>query len=278
MQPADSPSPALRPARIAIMDSGLGGLTVFAEMQKALPHAELLYFADDEAFPYGAMRDDALIARVLCVVGRIISDHQPDIVVLACNTASTLCLPSLRERFNTPFVGTVPAIKPAAQQSHSRCISVLATPGTIARDYTAELIATHAADCHVTKVASPLLATYAEAELRGEPVSDAELAAAIAPAFIEEGDARTDTIVLACTHYPLLLPRMRALAPWPVTWIDPAPAIARRAATLLGERPQHPAPQHSASFTSGKTPPLKLQRSLQNFAIVAITSLTIPKN
>lgn len=275
MLPQAAAMPAPRPARIAIMDSGLGGLTVFAEVQRALPAAELLYFADDAAFPYGALSDAQLIARVTKVVDDIIAQQAPDIIVLACNTASTLCLPTLRERFATPFVGTVPAIKPAAQQSRSRCISVLATPGTIARDYTQELIATHAADCRVTKVAAPHLAAYAEAELRGEPVADTTIAEAIAPAFVQNGDRRTDTVVLACTHYPLLLPRLIALAPWPVTWMDAASAIARRTATLLGERPPHPDPHPGAYFTSGATASPILQRSLQNFAIVAIKPFSV---
>jgi glutamate racemase len=264
------------PARIAIMDSGLGGLTVLAEMQRALPGADLLYFADDAAFPYGALSDAQLIERVVRVVGAIIAQHTPDIIVLACNTASTLCLPLLRERFSTPFVGTVPAIKPAALQSRNGCISVLATPGTIARDYTSALIATHAAACHVTKVAAPHLAAYAEAELRGEPVDDATLSAALTPAFVGNGEQRTDTVVLACTHYPLLLPRLVTLAPWPVLWMDSAAAIARRAATLLGERPSQPAPQSVAYFTSGAAPSPMLQRSLQNFAIIAINPFPIP--
>lgn len=258
------------PARIAVMDSGLGGLTVLTELRRALPAAHLLYFADDAAFPYGALTDAQLIDRVHRVVDAIIAQHAPDIVVLACNTASTLCLPTLRERFSVPFVGTVPAIKPAAHQSRNGCISVLATPGTIARDYTRDLIATHAAQCRVTKVAAPHLAAYAEAELRGEPVSDAEISAAIAPAFVEDGESRTDTVVLACTHYPLLLPRLIALAPWRVLWMDSAAAIARRTATLLGERPPQPAPQSIAYFTSGEPATPMLQRSLQNFSIVAI--------
>lgn len=270
--------PAQHPARIAVLDSGLGGLTVFAELRKALPTAEILYFADDAAFPYGALSEAQLVARVEQVVDSIITTHAPDVLVLACNTASTLCLPPLRARFSIPFIGTVPAIKPAAAQSQSRYISILATPGTIARDYTRELIATHAADCHVTKVAAPDLAAYAEAELRGEPVSDDAIAAAIAPAFAQGGGTRTDTIVLACTHYPLLLSRFEKLAPWPVTWMDAAPAIARRTAVVLGERPPHPAPEHHLYFTSGKSAPPMLQRSLQNFAIVAITPLPVSTN
>ncbi|MBM3618665.1 MAG: glutamate racemase [Alphaproteobacteria bacterium] len=215
--------------RIAIFDSGIGGLTVFSEIAKVLPQADLLYFADNAAFPYGRFSDDVLVERVTALADRIIHNHAPDMVVLACNTASTLCLPVLRAQHpSVIFVGTVPAIKPAVAVSKSRKISVLATPATVRRDYTKALISEHAQDCTVHLVACPSLAEYAEAELRGEPVEDALLLQAISPAF-QEG---TDAIVLACTHYPLLLPRMKALAPWPVEWIDSAPAIARRAASL----------------------------------------------
>jgi glutamate racemase len=163
-------------------------------------------------------------------------------------------LPHLRERFPIPFVGTVPAIKPAAQLSRSKRITVLATPGTVARDYTHDLIQTYAGDCRVTLVGSRLLAGFAEAELAGSPVADETLAAELAPCFVAEEGGRTDTVALACTHYPLLLPRLQALAPWPVTWVDPAPAIARRVVQLIGL----PAPGHEADegealavFTSG---------------------------
>lgn len=214
--------------RIAIFDSGIGGLTVYSEIAKALPQADLLYFADNAAFPYGRFSDAVLIERVTQLADRIIENHKPDMVVLACNTASTLCLPVLRAQHSLPFVGTVPAIKPAVLASKSKRISVLATPGTVRRDYTKTLIAEHAAGCSIDLISSSELAGFAEAELRGEPVDDASLRQAILPAF-QEG---TDVIVLACTHYPLLLERMKSLAPWPVEWIDAAPAIARRAASL----------------------------------------------
>ena len=229
--PAAMPAP---PPTILVFDSGLGGLTVFAETRKARPDARFVYAADDAGFPYGRLAPDILVERVLAVMERLVAVHAPDLVVVACNTASTLVLPHLRERFAIPFVGTVPAIKPAAQISRSRRIAVLATPGTVARDYTHDLVQTYAADCAVTLVGSRLLAGYAEAELAGSPVPDEAIAAELAPCFVADGDRRTDVVALACTHYPLLLPRLQALAPWPVTWLDPAPAIARRVVQLLG--------------------------------------------
>lgn len=214
--------------RIAILDSGVGGLTVFSEIAAALPNADLFYFGDNAAFPYGRLSEAELIARVCALIERIVNIHAPEMIVLACNTASTLSLPILRAQYPIPFVGTVPAIKPAVAVSQSKYISILATPGTVARDYTRALIAEHASHCHINLVGSAELASYAEAELHGFPVTDEMLYQAIAPAFLD----RTDTIVLACTHYPLLIERFKRLAPREIHWIDPAPAIARRVASL----------------------------------------------
>ena len=224
--------------RILVFDSGLGGLTVMSEIVRIRPDAHYIYVADDAAFPYGAWHDAALISRLQGLMADLIAQHAPDCIVLACNTASTLVLPALRARFATPFVGTVPAIKSAAECSQNRVFSVLATPGTVARDYTRNLIARFAGDCHVTLVGSVRLAAMAEAQMSGQPVSDADILAEILPCFVEHrGDGgllRTDVVTLSCTHYPLLLDRLIRLAPWPVAWINPAPAIARRVAQLLG--------------------------------------------
>lgn len=220
---------------ILVFDSGVGGLTVHAEIVRALPGADIVYAADDAGFPYGAWPEDALVARVEAAIEALAASCEPDIAVIACNTASTLVLPSLRRRFPFPFVGTVPAVKPAAERSRSRVIAVLATPGTVKRDYTKDLVRTYAGDCRVDLVGSTRLAGLAEQALRGETVGDDAIAAEIAPCFVTEPDGRrTDSVVLACTHYPLLADRFTRLAPWPVDWIDPAPAIARRVVDLLG--------------------------------------------
>jgi glutamate racemase len=225
-----------RAPTILIFDSGLGGLTVFTEVAHLLPGARLIYAADDAAFPYGELEEADLVARVMSVMDWLIMRCAPDVIVIACNTASTLALSHLRSRIpRIPFVGTVPAIKPAASQSRSGQISVLATPGTVAREYTRELIRTFAANCYVTLTASRRLAPLAEAFMRGETIDDAAIAREIAPAFVAMDDGRTDCVVLACTHYPLLLSHFERLAPWPVAWIDPAPAIARRTAHVLRE-------------------------------------------
>lgn len=265
---------AARGARVLIFDSGLGGLTVFASVARQRPDAELIYAADDAFFPYGALGEAALVARVGSVMASLIERHAPDLAVIACNTASTLVLPPLRAAFpRLPFVGAVPAIKPAAEASRSRLVSVLATPGTVARDYTRALVRDFAGDCEVTLVGSARLAGLAERFLRGEAINDAEVAREISPCFVEHGDRRTDQVVLACTHFPLLTQRFVRLAPWPVDFVDPAPAIARRVDSLLGERaaPRDPRAVSPAIFTSGRPPSAALEKALRRRGL-AVTS------
>jgi glutamate racemase len=265
--------------RILVFDSGVGGLTVHAEVAKAIPGAQFTYVADDAAFPYGDLSAKACAARVVYVVGRAIHRFQPDIVVVACNTASTVALPALRQTFDLPFVGTVPAVKPAAEQSRTRTISILGTPGTVGREYTHDLIIQHAADCRVTLVGAGNLARLAEMHLRGEPVEDRAVLAEIEPCFRERDGVRTDTVALACTHYPLLIDTYRRIAPWDVAWIDPAPAIARRVVALLREaanltqrvnglpdrfHSNEDSPDNAAFFTSDVEPAPPLSVALAN--------------
>src|SRR5271166_5237958 len=209
---------------ILVFDSGLGGLTVFREIAKARPDARYIYAADDAFFPYGGHSEATLVDRVCALMGELITTHRPDIIVLACNTASTLVLPHLRGRFHVPFVGTVPAIKPACAQSLSKRVTVLGTQATVSREYTRALIRDFSNGSEVALVGSAHLAQFAEAELHGSPVPDELIRQEIAPCF-RDGERRTDTVVLACTHYPLLLARLEQLAPWPVAFVDPAPAI-----------------------------------------------------
>lgn len=224
----------IRQPHILLFDSGLGGLTVHREVARLRPDARYTYLADDAGFPYGDWQEAPLIARIVEVIGQRLRRDPADCVVIACNTASTLALPALRAAFAMPFVGTVPAIKPAAERTRSGLVSVLATPGTVARDYTRDLIERFASHCQVTLVGSRKLAGLAEAAMRGEAVPNAAILPEIAPCFVEDGGQRTDVVTLSCTHYPLLRDRFERLAPWPVTWIDPAPAIARRVVELIG--------------------------------------------
>jgi glutamate racemase len=254
---------------ILIFDSGLGGLTVFREVAKARPDACYVYVADDAFFPYSGRDEAQLVARVGELMAELIETHRPDLIVIACNTASTLVLPHLRTRFSVPFVGTVPAIKPACAVSRTKRVAVLGTEATVRREYTRVLIRDFANGSDVVLVGSAQLAGFAEEELNGAPVADDLIAREIAPCFIDAGGRRTDTVVLACTHYPLLLERLTRLAPWPVTYVDPAPAIARRVADLLGPLTRSEAPSPARiTFTSGRSPSPALGAALAAFRIV----------
>jgi glutamate racemase len=256
---------------ILMLDSGIGGLTVLRETRVLLPERRFVYVADDAAFPYGDWPEDELCRRLIALCGRLIDEHGPELVVISCNTASTLALAALREAYpQTPFVGTVPAIKPAAERTRSGIVSVLATPGTVKRAYTRDLIQSFADACHVRLVGSQHLARMAEAHIRGEAVADAGILAEIGPCFVEMDGRRTDIVVLACTHYPFLANVFRRLAPWPLDWLDPAEAIARRAASLAVKLPAGEE-QHGpdvAVFTSGR-PDFATRRLMQGFGLSA---------
>jgi glutamate racemase len=227
--------PQTRPPRLLVFDSGLGGLTVLRALRHAVPEAVICYVADDARFPYSALGDDDLTRGVCEVLAEPVRSFAPDAIVVACNTASTVALPGLRATFREPVVGTVPAVKPAAQLSASGLVSVLGTSATVRRDYTRALIAEHGQGRRFTLVGSSRLAGMAETLMAGGTVEDADIAAEIGPCFVAEGGARTDVVALACTHYPLLIADFQRLAPWPVRWLDPAPAIARRTANVLAE-------------------------------------------
>jgi glutamate racemase len=252
---------------ILVFDSGLGGLTVLREIVKARPDAHYVFVADDAYFPYGHHSEAQVIARVLPLIGELIATHSPDLVVIACNTASTLVMSHLREQYGVPFVGTVPAIKPACATSKTKRVSVLGTKGTVQREYTRALIRDFAQGCEVTLVGSGELASLAEAALSGIEVTDAEISAELAPCFVGDRNdpaGRSDTVVLACTHFPLLMDRFVRLAPWPVDWIDPAPAVARRVGDLFG--PPRGKPDLAGAemiFTSGRRQ--QLSRALTPF-------------
>lgn len=224
-----------RRAHILVLDSGLGGLSVLAAIADTMPHAPLIYVADNAAFPYGNMRASALLSHVKQVIDLIMQRHNIALVVVACNTLSTLCLPALRAAYDCTFVGTVPAIKTAARDSRSRRFTVLATPNTARSETLAALISAHASDCRVDIIAATHLAGLAERLLLGEPIEASLVAQEIRVGFLDDAQGKTDTIVLGCTHYPFLLPLMHQVSPWPVLMIDPALAIAKQTARVWPE-------------------------------------------
>lgn len=259
-----------KPRTALFLDSGIGGLSVLRESRVLMPDWRFVYVADDAAFPYGAWEEDALRDHITALFGSLLDEFRPALSVIACNTASTLAIDHLRDVYpDETFVGTVPAIKPAAERTRSGLVSVLATPGTVKRQYTRELIRQYGRKCHVRLVGSDNLAAMAETYMRGEMVDEEAVRREIAPCFLEDGGRRTDIVVLACTHYPFLVNRFRKMAPWPVDWIDTSEAIARRAKSLadtMRTTPGKPDGPDVAVFTSGHPVP-ELRRLIQGFGL-----------
>ena len=255
-----------------VFDSGIGGLTVLREARVLMPDRRFVYVADDAAFPYGNWEEAALRQHLVALFGGLIVEHDPVACVIACNTASTLALDALRAAYPAMvFVGTIPAIKPAAERTRSGLVSVLATPGTVKRQYTRDLIDQWATKCEVRLVGSVRLAALAEAYMRQGLVEEEAVRDEIAPCFVEKDGRRTDIVVLACTHYPFLVNRMRKMAPWPVDWLDPAEAIARRALSILPAIAiEAPVARHIdvAVFTSGRVDAVT-RRLMQGFGLTA---------
>ncbi|HLJ63068.1 MAG TPA: glutamate racemase [Stellaceae bacterium] len=224
------PSPHL-----LIFDSGVGGLTIAAEIAASMPSARLDFLCDNDFFPYGTKAEGLLIERVVEVVGAAVARLLPDLVVIACNSASTVALARLRAEIKVPIVGTVPAVKPAAALSKTKAIGLLGTPGTVKRAYTQDLIDRFASGCAVVRVGSSELVAMAEAKLRDVPCDRARIATILAPFFGPLAQAPIDVVVLACTHFPLLMEELAAAASPGTLWIDSGAAIARRVRALMGE-------------------------------------------
>jgi glutamate racemase len=243
------------PAPVLFFDSGVGGLSVADTAMALLPAMPVVYAADAAGFPYGTKSEAEIAARVPALLGRLVERYHPRLVVIACNTASTIALAHVRSALDVPVVGTVPAIKPAALASRSRVIGVLGTEATVRQPYVDRLAAEFASDCVVRRHGSAELVELAEAKLRGEAIDPAAMQAAIAPLFAGEDGTRLDAVVLACTHFPLLIEELNAAAPHRVQWLDGADGIARRILFLGEQQAGLPSlengatPAHSAVFT-----------------------------
>ena len=272
-------------ARILVFDSGVGGLSILRILQRQQEASQSekhqwLFCSDNAFFPYGLKKEAELITRVTNVLTALQEKFQPDVIVLACNTASTVALESVRATLTTQVIGVVPAIKPAAQQSQSHSIGLLATPGTISRPYTQKLIDEFAADCHITRVGSNELVWIAEQYLRTGMVDNMELHRILAPLRDAISQHKLDTVVLACTHFPLLIEFLHEQLPEIKHWVDSGEAIARRVTWCLNQRENLPSPApplpNIALFTRLDDNVKALERALGYFYIREIQLLDLP--
>ena len=213
---------------ILVFDSGLGGTTILKEIHARLPSYAYSYAMDNNAFPYGNKANDYLLERSVKLFEFLINHSHPDLIVIACNTASTLILDKLRSQFDTPFVGVVPAIKPAAATSESKVIGLLATEATIGRDYIKELNNEYAGQCEVIQLGSQKLVELAEDKLKGNPVDTVALHKELKSLKEHPLANKIDTFVLGCTHFPAIKNEIATIWPHKARWIDSGEAIARR--------------------------------------------------
>ncbi len=258
-------------APLLFFDSGVGGLSVLAPTRALLPNAPIVYAADSAWFPYGKRSESEIAERVPELLGRLVERFQPRLAVIACNTASTIALDHARAALDLPIVGTVPAIKPAAEMSRTRAIGVLGTQATVRQPYVDDLAARFAPDCTIVRHGSPELVELAEAKLAGEIVSVEAVRAAAQPMFDAPGGKQIDTVVLACTHFPLLEDELRAAFPG-VGYVDGGAGIARRIAFLTRGQPwPDSAPPGIAAFTGDGS--RALDSALARFGLDEILSI-----
>ncbi|WP_227369770.1 glutamate racemase [Halomonas sp. M20] len=251
---------------ILVFDSGVGGLSVVVAIRRHLPEAALAYLCDNAMLPYGTKPDAWLVARIADVCCAAVAASNASALVIACNTASTLALRELRMRLSIPVIGTVPAIKPAAMATRSDTFGLLATSATVRRPYTERLIQDFAAHCRVIRVAADSLVTQAERKLRGLAVDRGEMNRELTPFWTA---AELDTVVLGCTHFPLLRDELNACAPRPVTWIDSGDAIARRVAQVITGI----APAGGVEFAWSSAPDPALAKVLEAYGFASLQSL-----
>ncbi len=259
-------------APLLFFDSGVGGLSVLAPTRALLPTAPIVYAADSAGYPYGTRSEAEIASRVPALLGRLVERFHPRLVVIACNTACTIALDQVRGALDVPVVGTVPAIKPAAETTKTGVIGVLGTEATIRQPYVDDLASRFASHCTVLRHGAPELVGLAEAKLAGEPISLDAVRQAAAPLFEQPGAEDIDVVVLACTHFPLLRDELDQAFPGR-TWVDGGAGIARRIHYLTREQPW-PAdyPGGIAVFTGGP-PRTMLLNALAAYGLDEVRSL-----
>lgn len=261
------------PRPILVFDSGVGGLSVLGNIREKLPLASIIYAADNAGYPYGTRSEGDIAARVPVLLGRLAERYRPRLIVIACNTASTIALVHVRSALDLPVVGTVPAIKPAALASRSRVIGVLGTDATVRQAYVDNLVAEHASDCIVIRHGSARLVEIAEAKLRGHEPDSLEVRQILSAIYDAPGGDKLDQLVLACTHFPLLADVIAKASPAGVALVDSGAGIARRTAYLTQDQAWPAVMEGRAVFTRAAADITELKPALTDFGLNSIEIL-----
>ena len=257
---------------LLFFDSGVGGLSVLGPTRKLLPTAPIVYAADSAGYPYGIKSEAEIASRVPALLGRLVERYQPRLVVIACNTACTIALDQVRAALDLPVVGTVPAIKPAAEKTTSGVIGILGTEATIRQPYVDDLAERFASHCIVLRYGSPELVALAEAKLAGETVSVDQVRSAALPLFEQDRGGEIDTVVLACTHFPLLSDELAAAFPG-LGWVDGGEGIARRIEYLTREQPWPATESRGIAVFIGGPPRQTLLGALAEYGLDDVRSM-----
>ncbi|WP_022942464.1 glutamate racemase [Psychromonas hadalis] len=266
--------------QLLIFDSGVGGLSIFQEVIKQSSNVNCYYLSDNAYFPYGELDENQLIERLIMLLTEFVKKHPVDIIIIACNSASTVALTSLRASFSMPVVGVVPAIKPASLKTKNGVIGLVATPATIHRDYTKQLVKQFAADKSVLNIGSTALVKLAEDKLQGKTVDKQKLKAIFQPWLSRE--IRPDTLVLGCTHFPLLKKEISDCFENRVALVDSGEAIAKRVALLLkdekleSDKVQYPV-SYDAFYTLRDEEQCLLERAFINMSFDSFSLFSIKK-
>lgn len=260
--------------RALVFDSGVGGLTIADELRKAAPDWVVDYAADSGFFPYGVKTDGELRERLPRLCATLVDVAKPDVLVIACNTASTLSLSDIRAKVSVPVVGTVPAIKPAAEQTKTGVIGILATPGTVRRAYLDDLEKQFAAGMTVIRRGSAGLVDIAERAVRGQDVDQEQVAYAVKPLFDPPDGPRIDVVVLACTHFPLIRDAIVTACPNGVKLIDTGEAVARQAIRVAPQTPRPPG-EAVAYVTGGSANRAAMQPAFARFGYRTIDVIDV---
>jgi glutamate racemase len=260
-------------APLLFFDSGIGGLSVLRAVQSALPNAPVVYAADYAGMPYGTKSEAEIASRVPALLGRLVERFRPRLVTIACNTACTIALPHVRAALDVPVVGTVPAIKPAAEGTRTGVIGLLGTAATIRQTYVDRLQNDHAAGMTLLRYGAPELVHAAEAKLRGDAVDPQIFTDAMRGLANHPDGDRLDVVALGCTHFPLVQGELEAVMP-NIRFVDGAAGIARRIMHLTQDQPWPDTPSEGIFVTTGPLGDVEpLKPALADFGLTQIHSL-----